>query len=140
VQAELLNGIGNRPVQQVGGEVTFHQIILRPAVQGRHGNLLAPLTGQQHHWTALRGRCSLHGRKQLYPVHIGQTKIQDQAVWPSRVVDGQARCTGYCLDAGIDSSRVAAEEAATHGAILGAIIDNHDSQEGLYCHTAFFLP
>jgi hypothetical protein len=56
------------------------------------------------------------------------------------VVDSQALCTGYCLDAGIDSSGVAAEEAATHGAILGAIIDNEDNQEGLYCHTAFFLP
>ena len=54
VQAEFLNGVGNGPVQQVGGEVTFHQIVLRPAVQGLHGNLLAPLAGQQHHWTALR--------------------------------------------------------------------------------------
>src|SRR5262249_11435521 len=140
VQAEFINGMGNCPVQQVRGEVTLYQIVLRPAVQGLHGNLLAPLAGQQHHWTALRVWCSLHGCKKLQPIHIGQAKIQYQAVWPSRVVEGQALCTTYGLDARISCSQMPAKEAATRRAILGAVVDNQDGQGDLCCHAAFFLP
>src|SRR4029450_6042184 len=102
--------------------------------------LLASLAGQQHHRTALRVWFSLHGRKKLQPIHVGQAKIQYQAVWPGRVVEAQALCTASCLEASISCSRVPVEEAATRHAILGAVVDNQDGQGGLCYHAAFFLP
>ena len=72
------------------------------------------------------------------PSMSGKLKSSIRAIWPGRVVEGQALCTGYSLDAGISGSRVPAEEAATHRAIPGTVVDNQDGQGERCCHTAFF--
>ena len=52
---ECLHCLGNRLVQESGGEVMLHHIVLRPSVQGLHCELFVPLSGQQYHGAGWRG-------------------------------------------------------------------------------------
>ena len=67
--------------------------------------------------------CGLHSVQKLDAGHIGERKIQHNAIRLRRLAQTEALGTRCRLNAGIGHSRLPAEIAAVDGTILRAILD-----------------
>lgn len=76
----LLDGVLQGAPQPVGGQRPLEDVVLRAAVERRHGHLRILLPRQHHHRHRQRPHAAADGREHLQPFLVGKVEVEEDEV------------------------------------------------------------